>query len=98
VGRRLGFVAGDLRHLTPALKTALAAGAASLAALAMKLPLAHAHTLVKMALCGAAFGVVYIFAAYALGAVTDEEKAEFRAALSRFLLRGSRARQLIAGQ
>src|SRR5215813_3543830 len=98
VGRRLGFVAGDLRHLTPALKTALAAGAASLAALAVKLPLAHAHTLVKMVLCGAAFGAVYIFAAYAFGAVTDAEKAEFRAALSRFLPRGSRARQLIAGQ
>src|SRR5262245_46364184 len=98
VGRRLGFVAGDLRHLTPALKTALAAGAASLAALAVKIPLAHAHTLVKMVLCGAAFGAVYIFAAYALGAVTDAEKVEFRAALSRFLPRGSRARQLIAGQ
>ncbi|HEU0180190.1 MAG TPA: oligosaccharide flippase family protein [Blastocatellia bacterium] len=98
VGRRLDFVAGDLRHLTPALKTALAAGAASLAALAMKLPLAHAHTLVKMVLCGATFGAVYIFAAYALGAVTDAEKAEFRAALSRFLPQGSRARQLIAGQ
>jgi len=98
VGRRLGFVAGDLRHLTPALKTALAAGAASLAALAVKLPLANAHTLVKMVFCGAAFGAVYIFSAYALGAVTDAEKAEFRAALSRFLPRGSRARQLIAGQ
>jgi len=33
-----------------------------------------------------------------LGAVTDAEKAEFRARLSRFLPRGSRARQLIAGQ
>jgi O-antigen/teichoic acid export membrane protein len=98
VGRRLGFMAGDLRHLRPALKTALAAGVAAIAAFAVKLPLANAHALVKMVLCGAAFGAVYIFAAYALGAVTDEEKAEFRAMLSRFLPRGNRARQLISGQ
>jgi O-antigen/teichoic acid export membrane protein len=93
VGRRLGFVASDLRHLTPALKTALAAGAAALAAFAVKLPLAQAHTLVKLVLCGAVFGAVYIFAAYALGAVTDAEKTEFRATLSRFMSRGSRDRR-----
>lgn len=98
VGRRLGFVASDLRHLTPMLKTALAVVGASLAAFAMKLPLEHAHTLVKMALCGAVFGLVYVVAAYALGVVTDAEKAEFRATLSRFLPSGSRARQLVAGQ
>jgi len=98
VGRRLGFVASDLRHLRPALKAALAAGAAALAAFAVKLPLANAHALVKMVLCGAVFGAVYVFAAYMLGAVTDAEKAEFRATLSRFLPRGSRARQIIAGQ
>src|SRR5262252_1375159 len=67
VGRRLGFIASDLRHLTPALKTALASGAV--------------------------FGAVYIFAAYALGAVTDAEKTEIRDTLSRFLSRGSRARR-----
>ena len=93
VGRRLGFVAGDLRHLRPALKTALAAGAAALAAFAVKLPLAQAHAPVKMIICGAVFGAVYVFAAYALGAVTDAEKMEFRATLSRFLSRWSRARQ-----
>jgi O-antigen/teichoic acid export membrane protein len=98
VGRRLGFVANDLRHLTPALKTALAAGAAALAAYAAKLPLAQAHTLVKLVICGAVFGAVYIFAAYALGAVTDAEKMEFRATMSRFLPLGSRVRQVIAGQ
>jgi O-antigen/teichoic acid export membrane protein len=98
VGRRLGFVANDLSHLRPALGTFLAAGAAALAAFAMKLPFAQAHALVKLVLCGAVFGAVYIFAAYALGALTDKEKAEFRATLSRFLPRGSRARQLIAGQ
>jgi O-antigen/teichoic acid export membrane protein len=98
VGRRLGFVANDLRHLTPALKTALAAGAAALAAYAVKLPLAQAHTLVKLVICGAVFGAVYIFAAYALGAVTDAEKMEFRATMSRFLPLGSRVRQVIAGQ
>ncbi len=96
VGRRLGFVADDLSHLAPALKTVLAAVAAALAAFAMKLPLAHAHTPVKMLLCGAVFGAVYIFAANALGVVTDAEKAGLRATLSRFLPRGSRARQLIA--
>jgi O-antigen/teichoic acid export membrane protein len=98
VGRRLGFVANDLRHLTPALKTALAAGAAALAAYAVKLPLAQAHTLVKLVVCGAVFGAVYIFAAYAFGAVTGAEKMEFRATMSRFLPLGSRVRQVIAGQ
>jgi O-antigen/teichoic acid export membrane protein len=97
VGRRLGFIASDLRHLTPALKTALAAGAAALTAFAVKLPLAQAPTLVRLVLCGAVFGAVYIFAAYALGAVTVAEKTEFRATLSRFLPRGSRVRQVIAG-
>jgi O-antigen/teichoic acid export membrane protein len=93
IGRRLGFVKGDLRHLRPALKTALAAGVASLAAFAVKLQLAQAHTLAKMAVCGAVFGAAYVFAAYALGAVTDAEKTEFRAALSRFMSRWGRARQ-----
>jgi O-antigen/teichoic acid export membrane protein len=98
VGRRLGFVATDLSHLAPALKTFLAAAAAALAAFAMKLPLAQARMTVQMLLCGAVFGAVYIFAAYAFGAVTDKEKVEFRATLSRFLPRGSRIRELIAGQ
>jgi O-antigen/teichoic acid export membrane protein len=93
IGRRLGFVAGDLLHLKPALKTAVAAGAASLAAFAVKLPLAQAHAPVKMIICGAMFGVAYVFAAYLLGAVTDAEKMEFRATLSRFISRWSRARQ-----
>jgi O-antigen/teichoic acid export membrane protein len=85
VGRRLGFIASDLRHLAPALKTVLATVAAALAAVVVKLPLAQASAPVKLVLCGAVFGAVYIFAAYALGAVTDAEKTEIRAALSRFL-------------
>ncbi|MBO0724751.1 MAG: lipopolysaccharide biosynthesis protein [Blastocatellia bacterium] len=93
VGRRLGFIATDLRHLAPALKTALATGAAALVAFAVKLPLAESSALVKMALCGAVFGSIYIFAAYALGAVTEAEKTEIRDTLSRFLSRGSRARR-----
>jgi O-antigen/teichoic acid export membrane protein len=93
VGRALGFVAGDLRHLRPALKTALAGVAAALAAFVVKLQLAQAHTLAKMAVCCAVFGAAYVFAAYALGAVTDAEKTEFRAALSRFMSRWNRARQ-----
>jgi O-antigen/teichoic acid export membrane protein len=93
VGRRLGFVAGDLRHLTPALKTAVAAGASALAAFAVKLALAQAHASVKIIICGAVFGAAYVFAAYTLGAVTDAEKVEFRATLARFTSRWSRSRQ-----
>jgi O-antigen/teichoic acid export membrane protein len=93
VGRRLGFIASDLRHLAPALKTVLATGAAALAAFAVKLPLAQASAPVRIILCGAVFGAAYIFAAYALGAVTDAEKMEIRDALSRFLSRGGRARR-----
>jgi len=85
VGRRLGFVASDLRHLAPALKSALAAGAASLVAFATKLPLAQTHALIKIVVCGAVFCLIYVFAAYALGAVTCAEKAEFRATLSRLI-------------
>src|SRR5215510_2724543 len=96
VGRRLGLVANDLRHLTPALKTALAAGVAALAAFMMKFPLEHTHALVKMLICGAVFGVVYGFAAFSFGAVTDADKAGFRATLSRRSSRGSPAKQLIA--
>jgi hypothetical protein len=93
VGRRLGFVASDLRHLRPALKTALATVAAALTAFVVKLTLAQTYMPVNMIICGAVFGVVYVFAAYALGAVTDAEKTEFRATLSRFMSRGSRVRQ-----
>ena len=93
VGRRLGFIASDMRHLASALKTALATAAATLAAFAVKLPLARAGAPVKLVLCGAAFGTVYIFAAHALGAVTSEEKMEIRAILSHLLSRWSRARQ-----
>jgi O-antigen/teichoic acid export membrane protein len=93
VGRRLGFMAGDLRHLAPALKAVLATGAATLAAFALKLPLAQTGAPAKLALCGAVFAAVYVFAAYAMGAVTDAEKMEIRATLSSFLSRGSRAWQ-----
>jgi O-antigen/teichoic acid export membrane protein len=93
VGRRLGFIASDLRHLTPALKTALATGAAALAAYMVKLPLAQAYTPVKLVLCGGVFAAVYIFAVYALGAVTDAEKTEIRATLSRFLSQWNRGRR-----
>jgi hypothetical protein len=97
VGRRLGFIASDLRHLAPALNMVLATGAATLAAFAVKFPLAHAIAPVRLVLCGAVFGAVYIFAAYTLGAVTGAEKTEIRAMLSiclaRLLSRWSRARQ-----
>jgi O-antigen/teichoic acid export membrane protein len=93
VGRRLGFVAADLRRLKPALKTALAAGVAALTAFAVKFQLAQAHTMARLVICGAVFGAVYVLAAYASGAVTDAEKAEFRDALSRFISRESRARR-----
>lgn len=87
VGRRLGFIASDLRHLAPALKMVLATGAATLAAFAVKFPLAHAIAPVRLVLCGAVFGAVYIFAAYTLGAVTGAEKTEIRAMLSICLAR-----------
>jgi O-antigen/teichoic acid export membrane protein len=85
VGRRLGFMAGDLRHLAPALKTVLATGAAALGAFTVKLPLAQAGAPVRLIICGAVFGSIYVFAAYALGALTGAEKAEIRAMLSRSL-------------
>lgn len=98
IGRRLGFVAGDWHHLTPVLKTALAAVAASVAALLAKQLLTDAHPLVTMISCGAVFMPVYLYVALSLGVVSGKEKAQLRAALSRFWQRRSRARQLVAGQ
>ena len=63
VGRRLGFVVGDLRHLRPALKTALAAGRGS-RRIRGEARARAAHAPVKMIICGAVFGAVYVFAAY----------------------------------
>lgn len=87
VGRRLGFITSDLRHLAPAFRGALASAAAAFAAFAVKQPFAHINVIIKMAICSAVFTVVYIIAASALGAVTEVEKREIQATLMGLLSR-----------
>jgi O-antigen/teichoic acid export membrane protein len=87
VGRHLGFVASDIHHLIPVLKTFLASVAAALAAFATKLPIPHAHRLVTMAVCCATFTLIYVAAAYLLGAVTESEKAKLRNTWLKLFLR-----------
>ncbi|MCI0490569.1 MAG: lipopolysaccharide biosynthesis protein [Blastocatellia bacterium] len=86
VGRRLGMSFRDIGRLAPILRTVAAATVAGLSAYAVRLSLGEAHALVTLAIGSAVFGLVFLIAAYAAGAVTDEEKAE----LVRFYRAGSR--------
>ena len=97
VGRRLGFVVSDLRHLTPALWTAIAATTAGIVAYMTKVPLTNTHTLIRMIICAIMFGLVYVIASYVMGAVTEDEKAGFRRALSRALSQKGGDRRVIHG-
>jgi hypothetical protein len=77
---------GDLRQFAPVLRTVAASAAAGLAAYFVRLSIEGAHSLAVLAVCSAVFGAVFLAAAFALGAVTDEEKSE----LARVYHAGSR--------
>jgi O-antigen/teichoic acid export membrane protein len=78
VGRRVGVRAAHFTQLVPILRTVIASGAAAAAACFVKASLGDARTAVVLMACAAAFGAVFAAVAYAVGAVTDEEKSELR--------------------
>jgi O-antigen/teichoic acid export membrane protein len=86
IARRLKMKLGDLRQFAPVLRTVAASAAAGLAAYFVRLSIEGAHSLAVLAVCSAVFGAVFLAAAFALGAVTDEEKSE----LARVYHAGSR--------
>ncbi|HVG20364.1 MAG TPA: hypothetical protein VNI02_15040, partial [Blastocatellia bacterium] len=102
IGRRLNMSPGDMRRLTPVLRTATAASFAAVAAYAVKVGLDDAlqglmqrmgtpklQVWAALAICGAVFAAVHLAAAFAMGAVTDEEKLELRGALYRVARRAT---------
>jgi hypothetical protein len=89
IGGRLEMSIRDIRRLAPILRTVLAASIAGTAAFLVKLALADAHSLVKLAVCGTVFAIIHLSVAYAAGAVTDEEKKELRSAVIRFYRNGT---------
>ena len=90
IGRKLRMSPGDLRRLTPVLRTLIAASVAGLATFGVKLALAGAYTFVMLAVCSLVYGTVYLIGTFITGAVTKSEKAELRGALMGFYRLGSR--------
>ncbi|HKP87284.1 MAG TPA: lipopolysaccharide biosynthesis protein [Blastocatellia bacterium] len=86
IARRLGLAPREIRRLAPVLRTLAASAIAGVAAYAVKIALADAHVIFTLTACVSAFGVVFSFAAFAVGAVTDDEKSE----LMRFYRSGTR--------
>ena len=86
IARRLCIRPRELRRLAPILRTIAASAIAGVAAYVIKIALTDAHIAFVLAASTAAFGVVFLFAAFLLGAVTDYEKAE----LIRFYRLGAR--------
>ena len=76
--RELGMSQRDLRRLAPLLKIGAAVAAAALFTLVAKLTLQHAPVLVTFLVCAAVFGLVYVITAFAMGVVSEEEKAGLR--------------------
>ncbi|HJQ68937.1 MAG TPA: oligosaccharide flippase family protein [Blastocatellia bacterium] len=84
-GHILGLKIKDLRSLAPLARTLAAVAAASLAVISIKQLLPDVRGLTALAATFAAFGGVYLAVAFVVGAVTDAEKSDLRAALVRFI-------------
>lgn len=84
IKRELGVARRDLRHLAPLLRIAAAAAAAAALTLVVKVLLPSAQALLLFLICAAVFGLVYIVAAFAMGAVSEEEKEGLRALWLKF--------------
>jgi len=81
IARKLNMSLGDVRRLSPILRTVTAAAIAGFATFGVRLALAGAHTFVTLVACSLVFGVVCLIATFLTGAVTTSEKAELRGAL-----------------
>jgi len=90
IKRELGMSRRDLKRLAPLLKIAGAAALAAAAAMVTRLMLRHASNLVTFLICAAVFGLVYLVTAVAVGAVSEEEKADLSNLWGRLSRRGRR--------
>jgi O-antigen/teichoic acid export membrane protein len=102
IGHRLKMSPGDLRRLTPVLRTATAGAVAAIATYMVKLALddklpglmqrmgaPRLQVWAALAICGIVFAAVHLVVAFTMGAVTDEEKIELRGALYRVARRAA---------
>jgi O-antigen/teichoic acid export membrane protein len=78
IKRELRMTSHDLRLLLPLLKIAAAAALASLVTVIFRNTLLHAHVLISLVVCAAAFGLAYISLSFALGVVSEDEKEWMR--------------------
>lgn len=76
VWRMLGLTTADLCRFTPVLKTALVALVTGIATYFIKQPLVGWPPITGLAVCAAAFGLIYMLAAIATGIVTYEERTQ----------------------
>jgi O-antigen/teichoic acid export membrane protein len=86
IARRLGIEPREIRRLAPTLRTVAASAIAGAAAYVVKLSFGDARLFLILAACSFIFGIVFLFAAFVMGAVTDYEKSE----LIRFYRSGAR--------
>lgn len=73
---KLGVKRQDLRQLAPIARTVAAVIVAMMAVYPVKALIGSAHSVVILAVCGMVFGIVYVIAAFAFGALTADEKGE----------------------
>ena len=78
INRELKVTRRDLRQLTSVLRVAAAASVASLLTIGVKSLLPPVPPLFVFMLCAGLFGLVYLATAFAVGAVSEEEKATLR--------------------
>lgn len=84
IGRELGMTRRDLRLLSPQLRIQAAAMVAALPTLMATLALTAYAPLVRLMAGTVIFGLVYLIAIFAFGAVTREEQARLRAMASKY--------------
>ncbi|MGA9772448.1 MAG: oligosaccharide flippase family protein [Blastocatellia bacterium] len=84
--RRLGVQPREIRRLAPVIKTITASTVAGIATYLAKMSLGDVHVFIVLAACASVFAVVFLFIAFIVGAVTDDEKSE----LIRFYRSGTR--------
>lgn len=76
--RELSVSRRDLRQLTPVLRIGVAAAAAALITLVIKYALSPVPASFTLLICATVFGLIYISMAFALGVVSEAEKADLR--------------------
>lgn len=82
-GSMLGLTLKDIRYLAPITKTIAAAALGALAAFTARQLLPGIRPLVMLVICSTLFGIVYMSAAFVIGAVTETEKTDLYSALMR---------------